>query len=526
LSLDGLNLGQQRRYLGPEQAALVPDGAWPLLANTRVLRGWRDRDIARLRAIRTVEGAYDCVQNLMLNDGRWRPGQPKGVRLRPRHHLLRFDALESLKDLILTDSGRTAAVIDVAAKLGVQGMGGIGKSVLAAVLARDWEVRRAFPDGVIWITLGQAPTLTIRQKQLAGALGDTSSAFTDEQGGRSHLDGLLAGKECLVILDDVWDLAHVEAFGSLGPRCQLLITTRDAGLVQALKADPFPIDVLGDAQAQKMLADWSGEHIASPEEALAVARECGNLPLALAMVGAMKHDLDLSWKDILDLLRNADLAEIEAKFPGYPYPNLLRALQVSVEALDPETRNRYHTLAVFPEDVAIPEAALETFWDVKPIKLKKIIQHLINRSVARRAEDGRITLHDLQRDYIRKQVEDLPGLHNRLLAAYANRCPEGWPTGPDDGYFYQRLPHHLIAAGRSDELRELLLDFRWLEAKLEATAVTELIADYALLLSQSPGPPLGAGLPTPPTAGPKVSSCRTDRRPPFSRHDPNGQMII
>jgi hypothetical protein len=34
------------------------------------------------------------------------------------------------------------------AKVGVRGMGGTGKSVLAAALAHDWEVRQAFPDGI------------------------------------------------------------------------------------------------------------------------------------------------------------------------------------------------------------------------------------------------------------------------------------------------------------------------------------------------------------------------------------------
>jgi hypothetical protein len=489
LSLHEFEPDQQRRYLGPERAALVPDDAWRLLANPCVLKEWRGLPTAQSRSIRDVGDAYGCVQRLMLNlnDVRWRLGQMRDVPVPPRHHLLRADVLDALKEKILIGSGRPVGVTGVAAMLGVQGMGGIGKSVLAAILARDWEMRLTFPDGMLWISLGQTPTLTLRQKQLAEALGDFSSTFIDEQGGKSHLDGLLATKQCLVILDDVWDLAHVEAFGKLGQECQLLITTRDGGLIKALEADPFSLDVLSDDQALHLLAEWSRQAASSlPAVALQVASECGNLPLALAMVGAMKHDRDVSWKDLLDLLLDADLAEIEADFPGY-YPNLLRALQVSVEALDPQIKQRYLDLAVFPEDVAIPEAALGTFWRVKRVILKKTIQILIDRSLARRDDDGRISLHDLQRDYIRKQVDDLPGLHNRLLAAYEAKCPDGWPGGPDDGYFFQRLPHHLVAARRADELRNLLLDFRWLEAKLEATDVAELIGDYALWLSQSVG---------------------------------------
>jgi predicted ATPase len=35
----------------------------------------------------------------------------------------------------------------------VQGLGGIGKTTLVADLARDPEVQRRYPDGVLWATL-------------------------------------------------------------------------------------------------------------------------------------------------------------------------------------------------------------------------------------------------------------------------------------------------------------------------------------------------------------------------------------
>ncbi len=41
------------------------------------------------------------------------------------------------------------------AALGIHGQGGIGKTVLAAALARDEQVRRCFPDGVFWVTVGE-----------------------------------------------------------------------------------------------------------------------------------------------------------------------------------------------------------------------------------------------------------------------------------------------------------------------------------------------------------------------------------
>jgi hypothetical protein len=34
-------------------------------------------------------------------------------------------------------------------------MGGIGKTVLAKALTEDEVVQRAFPDGIVWITVGK-----------------------------------------------------------------------------------------------------------------------------------------------------------------------------------------------------------------------------------------------------------------------------------------------------------------------------------------------------------------------------------
>ncbi|NMG21658.1 beta-propeller domain-containing protein [Brasilonema bromeliae] len=72
-------------------------------------------------------------------------------------------------------------------------------------------------------------------------------------------------------------------------------------------------------------------------------------------------------------------------------------------------------------------------------------------------------------------------LHNRLLNAYAQKCLDGWHTGVNDGYFFQNLAYHLHEAGRVRKLQRLLLDFRWLEAKLEKTNINALLADYDFL---------------------------------------------
>ena len=411
------------------------------------------------------------------------PGQLWNVPEPPPHFLDRPADSERLKRLVLSSDIEKIAVTGWARRVGVQGMGGIGKTVLAAAVARDEEVRRAFPDGVLWITLGQTPVVTTRQAELAEALGRAGMAFEDAERGRAFLTRLAAEKACLIILDDVWKADQAAAFGAPGPRARVLITTRDAGIIAAFVARGYEIDRLNEDQAMELLARWSGQAVASlPGPAREVAAECGRLPLALAMIGATVRGRAERWDNTLQKLRGADLAAIRRKFPDYPYPDLLRAIEVSVEAIeDPQNGEGYSDFAVFGEDTPVPECVVQTLWE--PLGLggyqaQDRLDLFVERSLLRRDDRGRLTLHDLQYDYVRAHAADLPGLHKRLLAGYRSKCPSGWPTGPDDGYFFQQLCGHLARAGEAEELRTLLLDFDWLAAKLEATDPAELVADF------------------------------------------------
>jgi hypothetical protein len=75
----------------------------------------------------------------------------------------------------------------------------------------------------------------------------------------------------------------------------------------------------------------------------------------------------------------------------------------------------------------------------------------------------------------------LPELHNLFLDAYKALCSSGWASGPDDGYFFQNLPYHLVEAQKYSDLCALLLDYDWMTKRLKATNISVLIADYETL---------------------------------------------
>jgi len=199
----------------------------------------------------------------------------------------------------------------------------------------------AFPDGRFWLELGPNPPLPQLQGSLAAALGDRTPV-TDVPQGRALLSRLLGERRCLLVLDNVQDQAHLPAFNVMGPAGRVLATARDTGALPG--ATVVPLGELAPPAAMQLLAGWAGPAPGDlPTEAAQVARECGYLPLALALCGAMISDTRNSrtWAQLLGLLREADLGELRSRLIDYPHPSLAVALGASVSMLDPETHDRY-----------------------------------------------------------------------------------------------------------------------------------------------------------------------------------------
>ena len=220
---------------------------------------------------------------------------------------------------------------------------------------------------------------------------------------------MLPRKAALIVLDDIWDAKELEAFRADASRSQLLFTTRDASIAVTAGAREHTADLLTHQQSRELLARWSER---SPDELPGVAdeliRECGRLPLAVSMTGAMLRGKPIAfWKGVLGLLQNADLQGIRAQFSNYPHPNLFRTIDVSVDQLEKKHRVRYVALAVLLEDMAIDVSILCAVWGVDEFEALQTTEELVGRSLALRAgEPGAIRLHDLQFDYVRAHWRD------------------------------------------------------------------------------------------------------------------------
>src|SRR5262249_41744637 len=86
----------------------------------------------------------------------------------PRNYVDRPDALARLRNRLVTEGAGPSIALTA-----LEGMGGIGKTVLAQALCRDEVIQEAFPDGVIWTTAGKETTydLIARMQEVRRALG-------------------------------------------------------------------------------------------------------------------------------------------------------------------------------------------------------------------------------------------------------------------------------------------------------------------------------------------------------------------
>jgi hypothetical protein len=195
-------------------------------------------------------------------------GKLHGVTELPTHYLPREEDLAGLKMKLLAGVA-SVAITGQRQAVGVQGMGGIGKTVLAAALAHDSEVRKAFPEGIYWLTIGQNPNLLELQNQLSRQLTGSKQTLTTEQEAKDALRDALEGRRILVVIDDAWEARDANAFSINAPPARLLITTRNQEVLVRLGAEEYRVDILSPTDALKMLADgWARKARASCRQKL------------------------------------------------------------------------------------------------------------------------------------------------------------------------------------------------------------------------------------------------------------------
>jgi DNA-binding winged helix-turn-helix (wHTH) protein len=397
----------------------------------------------------------------------------------PDHYQPREVEIAGVRAKLLRGSA-VVGITSAARAIGLQGMGGIGKTVLATTLVHDPEIRAAFCDGIFWLTFGREVSVLVKAAELAYALTNERTNFATVSEARGQLGLYTADKRLLVVLDDVWEPTAVDPFTGLGAGCRLLITTRDTRALERARADKHQIELLDPDTARTFLSEATDIGVeALPTVADEIVRECGRLPLALAAVGAMIRRRTFNWSDALKALHDKRLKHLDSSWlPDPEQRSLAVVLKLSVDALSDNLRACFLDCACFREDVDIPEATLFLLWSDRQsdeLRRKILAQELVDRSLVRRDEQGRYRIHDLYMDYLRHAAAPLTDRHRHLIERYRSICPDGWVNCPDDGYCVQHIAWHLYKVGEFAEVRRLVRSAAWVERK---SAGLDILTDF------------------------------------------------
>jgi tetratricopeptide (TPR) repeat protein len=296
-------------------------------------------------------------------------------------------------------TGRAAELAEVLSTIesgaiitGLRGMGGIGKTALALVLAD--QLKGKYPDAQFYLDLRGAsdkpvPPIEAMQHVIRG-YHPTAKLPDDPNDIAALYRSVLDGQRALLLMDNTKDAEQIKPL--LPPAsCLMLITSRQKFSVQGMR-DPIDLNTLlpNDARAllltiAKRIGDFADE----------IAKLCGYLPLALQVsASTLAERIDLQPQDFIhrlsDTQQRLQLTGVEA------------SLQLSYDLLTPELKQTFSQLSVFPASFDAPaeEAVCE---DTDHLRLSE----LVRLSLVQYDETTlRYQLHDLVRLFVDKQLND------------------------------------------------------------------------------------------------------------------------
>jgi hypothetical protein len=397
----------------------------------------------------------------------------------------------------------------------IQGQGGIGKTILAQLLAYDGDVQTRFPDGIYWLTFGQKPeSFPI----LAGLIEsfDPNYKPSTETAASAHLGAWLADRSCLLILDDVWQAEHVKPFLTPSGLSRFLLTTRRTFVATDLHARRFYLGVMTPEEALNLFEERLSRPLAGSEreQALQLAEAVGRLPLALNLAAARVGEDGVPWQELTRALKQ-EVARLE-KLEGSrrllsDQPKLEATLNLSLHWLQarcPEVKTYYAWFGVLPEDAVISAPMAATLWGISQEDAADYLDLLQKEALLLLAADVRVAqqayrgyrLHDLFHDIAtRLMVMSKPegsGLpiveaHEQLLKRYLERHKAwaGWCYLTHDGYIHERLCWHLEQAKQISAMVDLFGEENngrngWYEARERTGQTAGYIQDLFRALKQ------------------------------------------
>ncbi|MQY17014.1 tetratricopeptide repeat protein [Nocardia macrotermitis] len=329
----------------------------------------------------------------------------------------------------------------------VTGMAGVGKTALVTRAAHRLAER--FPDGRYFVELNaHMPGLAAADPfdvlaTLLTDIGIEPGHIPPTLAGRRDLwRDRIEGRRILLVLDDALDHAQVEPLLPGTPGCLTLITARRR-MAELDGAVPLELDTLETACAEELFCAL-GRLAPAGADVAAVARIvrlCGNLPLAIVLLGArLLHHPAWTVAGLAQELSSCHdrLAELEAGQRA-----VRAAFTTSYQALRPEQQRLFRRLGLHPgPDVDAHAAA--ALHEIPVAEARRGLDILYMNHLIEETAPGRYRSHSLVGEFARSLAGEDPRADrhravDRLLGYYALAAYTSWrpglarDPGTDDG---------------------------------------------------------------------------------------------
>lgn len=396
------------------------------------------------------------------------------------------------------------------------GMGGSGKSILAAEAVREW-VNDDYRDGIWWTNCGPMTKdkkfdnsmLLLKMQFLWDRFCEHSvdrhQKFECLEIAVNKLKRFLKNhSKSLIILDDVWDKEVLENFDLGVP---VLITTRDKSIIP-YKFQCNCIKTINDKdyglsieESKELLSLW----VKTPQQELnnesvnRIIEKCKGNPLCLTLIGGVMEEKGNElgyWQFYLDSLDNIDHRSPKRRSSSVSSSNSSDVynsfgfdtlVEHSYWSLDNNMRTHYKYFSLFLEDIRIPVKVFQTLWNKTQYEVYHIMDSLANKSLVMKHKTEKIFLymvHDIILTFLKIQCKDeLENLHKELLDRYFDLCRT--QTGqldysllPNDGYIYYFLGYHIYKANLHHLFPKIFLDLSFVVNKIRFTGPSDLLNDY------------------------------------------------
>ncbi|MBN1513069.1 MAG: tetratricopeptide repeat protein [Phycisphaerae bacterium] len=281
---------------------------------------------------------------------------------------------------------------------GLRGMGGIGKTALALVLAD--ELADDYPDAQFFLDLQGTGNTPLRPED---ALAHVIRAYHPTAKLPDDLDSLcglyhqvLHGQKALLLMDNARDAAQVSPL--VPPEgCILLVTSRQHFVLPGLH--PVDLDKLPPPDAAALLLKIAPRIAA---DAARLAELCGRLPLALCLAGgalAARKTLavDAYVRRLTDTEKRLQALD---KYRDQTAEKLgvAASLELSYDLLGEELAALWRALSVFP--TTFDTLAAAAVWTLEPEAAGEKLEDIRQFSLIDCDEKmKRFSLHDLARDF-------------------------------------------------------------------------------------------------------------------------------